>query len=312
MAFTGLRLEYALDGSLNYIAWKDRTEAVLEDNGIKDFIDQDVPKPNDATQEEIRRNTKDGASSSNNDDEEILALASKAKKGKGNASQSKSPQGGKKFDKSKVRCFHCHELGHYASSFPKRKKSEKGSSKESDGDALASQFEMDFSLIACMVSSSMGCVWYLHSGASFHMSSDKILFNILEEKDLQIRIKMGDDGKYRVSGEGTVVFQREHDSPLSLSNVMYVPGLKRNLVSIAMLEDKGYDVVFSLGKVFLRHIGTRQTKQIGIQVKNLYKLQVEDYAALSSKEEVMHGQDIGEFWHRRLGHLHHGVLKIMQ
>ena len=45
MSFNGLRLEYALDGRSNYIAWKDRIEAVLEDNGLKDFIDSDVPKP---------------------------------------------------------------------------------------------------------------------------------------------------------------------------------------------------------------------------------------------------------------------------
>ena len=45
MAFNGLRLEYALDGSSNYIAWKDRMEAVPEDNGLKKFIDSDVPKP---------------------------------------------------------------------------------------------------------------------------------------------------------------------------------------------------------------------------------------------------------------------------
>ena len=52
MAFSGLRIEYALDGSLNYIAWKDHIEAVLEDNGLKDFIDQEVPKPatTDATE----------------------------------------------------------------------------------------------------------------------------------------------------------------------------------------------------------------------------------------------------------------------
>jgi hypothetical protein len=41
-------------------------------------------------------------------------------------------------------------------------------------------------------------------------------------------------------------------------------------------------------------------------------LEVEDCAALSSKERGEHGQDIGELWHRRLGHLHHGALKIMQ
>ena len=45
MSLNGLRLVYALDGSLNYIAWKDKMEAVLEDNGLKDFIDSNVPKP---------------------------------------------------------------------------------------------------------------------------------------------------------------------------------------------------------------------------------------------------------------------------
>jgi hypothetical protein len=45
MDFDGLRLEYALEGSSNYISWKDRMDAVLKDNGLKEFIDKDVPKP---------------------------------------------------------------------------------------------------------------------------------------------------------------------------------------------------------------------------------------------------------------------------
>ena len=45
MSFNGLRLEYAREGSSNYIAWKDRMEAVLDDNGLKEFIDDEVPKP---------------------------------------------------------------------------------------------------------------------------------------------------------------------------------------------------------------------------------------------------------------------------
>ena len=51
MYFNGLQLEYALDGSLNYIAWKDRMEVVLDDNGLNEFIDVDIPKPgsSDAT-----------------------------------------------------------------------------------------------------------------------------------------------------------------------------------------------------------------------------------------------------------------------
>ena len=52
MYFNGLRLEYALEGSSNYVAWKDRMEAVLDDNGLKEFIDAEVPKPTDAAQVE--------------------------------------------------------------------------------------------------------------------------------------------------------------------------------------------------------------------------------------------------------------------
>lgn len=45
MELHGLRPEYALEGSSNFIAWRDRKEVILEDNGLMQFIDQEVPKP---------------------------------------------------------------------------------------------------------------------------------------------------------------------------------------------------------------------------------------------------------------------------
>eukprot|EP00253_Pinus_taeda_P033062 PITA_33062 len=109
------------------------------------------------------------------------------------------------------------------------------------------------------------------------MTGDKNLFSTLEEKDLQMRIEMGNDGKYHVSSEGMVVFQRYHVAPLTLTDVIMY-----------------------------------RTKRIGIRVKNLYKLEVDDCVALSSKAELVQSKDVGELWHRILGHLHHGALKIMQ
>ena len=53
MLFYGLRLEYALDGSSNYIAWKDRMEAMLEDNGLKEFIDQGIPMPPESDTQDL-------------------------------------------------------------------------------------------------------------------------------------------------------------------------------------------------------------------------------------------------------------------
>ena len=45
MSFYGLRIEYSLEGSLNYIVWKDMMEVVLEENGLNEFIDSDIPQP---------------------------------------------------------------------------------------------------------------------------------------------------------------------------------------------------------------------------------------------------------------------------
>jgi len=51
---------------------------------------------------------------------------------------------------------------------------------------------------------------------------------------------------------------------------------------------------------------------MGVHVKNMYKLDVEDCVVLSTKVEKVQSRDVGEIWHKRLGHLHHGALKIMQ
>lgn len=68
---------------------------------------------------------------------------------------------------------------------------------------------------------------------------------------------------------------------------MYVPKLKNNLVYVSMLEDRGYDAIFSKGKAFLRHIAMGQVNKIRIRMKSLYKMEVEYCVTLRTKEETM-------------------------
>ena len=106
-----------------------------------------------------------------------------------------------------MKYFHCHEHGHFATNCPKNKKNKKAT-RAATGEALALQFKLDFSFISCLVSSAMGSVWYLDSGASFHMTGEKEFFSDLEEKDLQMHIEMGDDGRYSASDIGTILVER--------------------------------------------------------------------------------------------------------
>ena len=107
------------------------------------------------------------------------------------------------------------------------------------------------------------------------MTRDVKLFSDLVEKDLQMHVELGDDGWYSATEIGTITFQRASGKLFHLKYVVHVPSLKKNLLSLAMLEDRGYDVVFSEGKVFLWHKATGQAKKVGIRVKNLYKLEVD-------------------------------------
>jgi hypothetical protein len=146
----------------------------------------------DLVQEEFKRNTRDG-SSSKCDDEEDFDLAAKARREKGKKFHSKSEPKVKKLDLSKVKCFHCHKHGHLAINCPQKRKNKKVVG-VATSEALVSQFEIDFSLIACMESSASRSMWHLDSGASFHMTGDRESFSDLEEKDLRMHIAMGDDG----------------------------------------------------------------------------------------------------------------------
>ena len=66
-----------------------------------------------------------------------------------------------------------------------------------------------------------------------------------------MHIEMGDEGQYSATGIGTITYQRDSCKPFQLKYVMHVPRMKKNLVSVAMLKDIGYDVVISEGKAFL-------------------------------------------------------------
>lgn len=194
-------------------------------------------------------------------------MVGKGKKGKGKNSQTKpkSIQGGKKKELSKIKCFNCHEFRHYATECLLKKFSKKNLGRVVR-EAFASQLKPDFTLITCMDNNVMGSVWYLDSGASFHMTGCREFLSDLEEKDLQMHIEFGDNKRYNDTRIGTIAFKRESGSPLHLKYFTFVPGLKKNLIFFAVLEDHGYDVIFSKGKTFLKHVATGKVKHIGVTV----------------------------------------------
>jgi hypothetical protein len=274
----------------------------------------------DFVQEETRRGYVHGVGSSGvNEDEENVALAAK---GKGKKTKKRSNPGGhnekgkpKKGEKdmSKVRCWACHKQGHYAATCPERKKrNKKNVAASAVVDEFTSQFEQEFSLVAGLSSSTTSSVvWYIDSGASRHMTGVRSQFSELTERTLETDVVLGDDRTVSAAGVGTVIFQRESLPPLKLCDVLYVPGLTWNLVSVSTIKDRGYEVVFRGGQVLLYPKGGNiaSARVIGVRQEKLYRMIFLAAGALTCSTS---SRDLCEIWHRRMGHLHHGALRILR
>jgi hypothetical protein len=148
-------------------------------------------------------------------------------------------------------------------------------------------------------------IWLIDNGASRHMTGYRDHLTDLVEKETNLHVVLGDNSRYNMKGVGTSTFQLDFDIPLQLSEVLYVPGMKSNLVSIFALEDKGYKVTFSEGKFLAWHKNSHMdaARVIGVRENNLYRLTVRLVQAL------LHDTiSLSELWHRRLAYIHYRAL----
>jgi hypothetical protein len=97
--------------------------------------------------------------------------------------------------------------------------------------------------------------------------------------------------------------------PLLLSEVLYVPRMKRKHVFVSALDDKGYKVTFSKGKVLTWHENSNMNfaQVIGVRENSLYRLTVRSIQAL------LHDTiSLSKLWHRRLAHIHYRALPALR
>ena len=93
--------------------------------------------------------------------------------------------------------------------------------------------------------------WLVDSGASIHMTGYKEVLSDFRKKSYSTRVELGNEVKYEVKRVGFISFQLDFDSILHIEEVLYVLGLRQNLLSVVVLENKGYSVVCTEKKALL-------------------------------------------------------------
>eukprot|EP00253_Pinus_taeda_P004316 PITA_04316 len=145
--------------------------------------------------------------------------------------------------------------------------------------------------------------WLIDSGASKHFTSYKEALHDMIEKETNLKIVLGDNTKYPVKGVGNVTLQLNQGNIIHLQDVLYVPDLKKNPVSISAMEDKGYKVTFSDGKVRVWKKNIKDAFTLGFRVDSLYQVRGSPPSVMSCDTTLQ-----SELWHRRFAHLHYKAL----
>ena len=145
------------------------------------------------------------------------------------------------------------------------------------------------------------CLWYLDSCCSRHMIGDRTFFKEFDSKKGG-NVTIGDGSKSQKKGKGII-------SLLGLSNIanlLYVEGLRVNLLSISQICDQYFMVLFSKVKYLVLNEPIKQLIGGILTLDNCYGL-VPDAEIVCNRIQ-MPNEDL---WHQRIGHASYKQLSIV-
>jgi hypothetical protein len=100
------------------------------------------------------------------------------------------------------------------------------------------------------------------------------LFIIFSDPDSYVHLELGVGTNNVVKGTGTMPFQMESGGVLRVINVLWVPELRRSVLSVSTIEKKGFDIMFQDGQVLIKPRGSISdtTMVLGVIKRNLYRI----------------------------------------
>lgn len=220
--------------------------------------------------------------------------------------------GNKQFN---YRCYNCGAYGHRRSECKKPKQQPEGNrhykNKEKQAN-LATDAEnsnaVSFSAIINGRKEEKDSTWILDSGASEHLTKDEKLLRNIKILTRPTKIRIAKAGTTLMANKVGIIYGKTivngKEIEVTIRNVLYVPGLEFNLLSVPKLEANGFKVVFEnrKGKIL------KNTQVYAVAYRNyqVYELEV---LSLTKIATVMQIKEDAKLWHERYGHIGFNNLK---
>ncbi|KAE8669333.1 hypothetical protein F3Y22_tig00112249pilonHSYRG00290 [Hibiscus syriacus] len=230
---------------------------------------------------------------------------------------SKNRGNSRKFD---GKCYNCGKMGHMAKDCWTKKKpvesntatscSKENSEDGWDAEALFATEEEDLALtVTTPERIDYKNDWIVDSGCSNHMTGDKQKLQNLSEYNGGRVVVTADNSRLPITHIGkTIVTPRYNTNQVQLQDVYHVPGMKKNLLSVAQLTSSGHYVLFGPQDVKVyRDVKISETPTMeGRRLESIYVMSAESaYVDRTRKNET------SDLWHMRLGHISYSKLSVM-
>ncbi|CAN6694158.1 unnamed protein product [Malus baccata var. baccata] len=201
--------------------------------------------------------------------------------------------------KGKPKCHKCNRFGHL-------QKDCRPNTTQQVNIANQVQYETN---VFCAFSASVvkdSEVWYIDNGCSNHMTAHESLLTDTDTTYTE-KVKMGNGNIVEATGRGTLIIETKKGIR-HIKEVMLVPGLEENLLSVGQMMEHGYFLLFGDIMVEIYDDRTLSNLVVKVQMKNRsFPLLLNCLEEVARKANTI---DSGRLWHKRFGHLN--VLKNLQ
>ena len=212
----------------------------------------------------------------------------------------------------------CNKQGHRAKDCHSRK--EQGNPKKKRPQANVTEVDdvsdMNLSAVVSEVNfiGSNTKEWWVDTGATRHVCSDKKMFSSYQSIDNGEQLFMGNSSSSKVEGQGKVVLKMTSCKELTLNDALHVLEIRKNLVFGSLLSKKGFKLVFVSNNFILTKNGMYVGK--GYMSNGLFKMNVMTVVPpiknINNKNtSSAYMLESSNVWHGRLGHVNYDTLRIL-
>jgi hypothetical protein len=208
--------------------------------------------------------------------------------------------------KPSLQCMFCNNLGHSEKFYRiKKKQSQQQQIQQQANVSEEGKDDEEHLFMASQASNTSKLnTWLIDSGCTSHMSKFLSIFSSIDRL-VQPKIKLGNGDIVQAKGKGTVAVSI-NKGIRTITNVLYIPELDQNLLSVAQMLRNGYEVSFKEKFCFIIDTHNSEIAKIKMDGNSFYlKLDVVKGHVFSAKI------DESILWHKRYGHYNLNSLKLL-